>query len=187
MGTSERYWASRGKLWQRATNQISPLRLWPSLATLFVACCALAGCSDGRPARVPVSGQVLIDDKPLAFGFIQFSPAQGRPSGARLDREGRFSLSCFDQNDGAILGSHQVTVNGSEAVGTDQIRWHAPKKYSDPATSGLAEKISSPVNDLVIRLSWGSGKPFVEHVAPESEALPHSHGAKKPAQTGSKQ
>ncbi len=95
-----------------------------------VAITALAsssGCSDGRPARVPVSGQVLIDGKPLTFGYVRFAPADTRASSGSLDAQGRFKLTCFQPGDGAVLGLHQVTVMGQEPIGSETIKWHAQK------------------------------------------------------------
>jgi len=43
-------------------------------------------------------------------------------------------------------------------------QWHAPKKYADPETSGLATTITGPTDSLRIELSWEGGAPFVEHV-----------------------
>ena len=41
-------------------------------------------------------------------------------------------------------------------------RWHGPKKYADPNTSGLLAEISGPKDDLTFNISWNGGKPFVE-------------------------
>jgi hypothetical protein len=140
----------------------------------MVTAVALLGCGDGRPTRAPVSGQVLIDGRPLEFGYVNFIPNEGRSSGAKLGPEGRFSLTCFEQNDGAIVGSHRVAVNAGEPVGADRIRWHAPKKYVDPASSGLIQEVPGPIEGLVIRLSWDGGKPFVEQSEADTEPLPES-------------
>ena len=50
-----------------------PASAWllPALAMV----CSMAGCGDGRPTRVPVSGQVLIDGAPLTHGYVRFTPA----------------------------------------------------------------------------------------------------------------
>jgi hypothetical protein len=155
---------------------------WRLLAATCAMLACLIGCGDGRPKRVPVAGQVLIDGKPLSYGFVNFVPQEGRSSGGRLDTQGRFSLTCFEQDDGAIVGSHQVTVNAGEALGTDKMRWHAPKKYADQGTSGLNQTVSTPVNDLVIQISWSGQKPFVENLAPDLERLPHGHARSGKAQ-----
>jgi hypothetical protein len=115
---------------------------------------ASIGCSDGRPTRVPVSGKVLIDGKPLTVGSIRFVPEGARPSAGRLDREGHFTLTCFDGEDGAVLGTHRVQISASEIVGEEKVTWHAPRKYADFRSSGITVDVSEPTDSVVIELSW---------------------------------
>ena len=129
---------------------------------LLLVTIALIGCGDGRPKRLAVSGQVLIDGKPLGYGFVRFVPQGSRPSGGRLDEQGRFTLSCYGANDGIIPGVHRVEVDGSESISSTQTKWHAPKKYFRYKSSGLQQEITGPTDSLVINLSWDGGKPFVE-------------------------
>ena len=120
---------------------------------------ALVGCSDGRPKRVAVSGQVVIDGEPVKAGSIRFVPEGARPSAGDLDSEGRFSLSCFEIGDGAIIGTHKVQV-AARAIEGESLRWFAPQKYSDVSTSGLTVEITEPTDSLLIELTWkGSKKP----------------------------
>lgn len=126
-----------------------------SSAALLVTACFL-GCSDGRPPMVPVSGQVLIDGKPLTHGFVRFSSGDGRVSMGRLDENGRFRLTCYEPGDGAIIGSHRVAVLTHEIIGDAKIKWHAPRKYANYATSGLTQEISQPTDSIVINLTWGT-------------------------------
>ncbi|MBN2578714.1 MAG: hypothetical protein JXB10_06950 [Pirellulales bacterium] len=128
------------------------------------------GCGDGRPARVPVSGRVLIDGKPLTVGAIQVVPRGNRASGGKLDENGRFTLTCFEQNDGCVLGKHPVAVNASKHISSTTRRWFAPKKYANYEHSGLEIEVNGPTDDLEIHLVWeGSGHdgPFDESVMGE--------------------
>jgi len=126
---------------------------------------SLSGCGDGRPKRVTVSGQVLIDGEPLPGGSIKLVPQGARPSMGEIDAEGRFTLTCFDGQDGAVPGKHRVEVVANEALSFTEIRWFAPKKYANFAESGLEIEIHEPTDSLVINLTWDGGKPFVERVA----------------------
>lgn len=134
------------------------LRLLPGFCLLLL----FAGCGDGRPQRVPVSGLVLIDGAPVTHGTIRFIPNNARASVGNLGSDGHFTLTCFDGLDGAVLGSHRIEVAASEIRGENTLRWHAPKRYADVNTSGLTAEITGPTNDLVINLSWVGGKMFDE-------------------------
>jgi hypothetical protein len=133
---------------------------------------AVCGCSDGRPARVAVSGQVLIDDKPLSYGTVQFIPTGARASQGVIDKDGRFTLTCFGDTDGAVPGQHRVAVLAGEPISSTKILWHAPKKYLDPKTSGLTQEILGENNQVVIHLSWEGGREFIENTDGEIEGGP---------------
>jgi hypothetical protein len=112
------------------------------------------GCGDGRPTRVPVSGSVLIDGKPLTVGSVRFVPEGARPSAGNLDGEGRFKLTCYDGEDGAVLGTHRVQISASEIIGGEKVVWHAPRKYADFRSSGITVNVTEPTDSMVIELSW---------------------------------
>jgi hypothetical protein len=114
---------------------------------------ASTGCDDGRPERVTVSGRVLIDGKPLTIGNVKFVPNGARPSSGKLDQDGRFTLTCFDGNDGAVPGLHRVQVSAMEVVDQNKVRWLAPIRYANFRTSGIEIEITEPVDDLTIELS----------------------------------
>jgi hypothetical protein len=120
------------------------------------------GCSDGRPSRVPVTGKVLIDGRPLTHGYVRFIPEGARPSSGTLDSEGRFTLSCYEGADGAVVGKHRVEVSGMQSVSEWKARWHAPKKYADHGSSGITKEVTGPTDVMLIELSWEGGSPFTE-------------------------
>ncbi|MGD9128656.1 MAG: hypothetical protein PVH19_14870 [Planctomycetia bacterium] len=124
------------------------------------------GCSDGRPTRIPVSGQVLIDGKPLTFGVVRVVPANDRVATATIQPDGHFTLKTFEDGDGIVAGTHPVAVIASEQVVSDKkYKWHAPKKYARAKTSGLSVNIEKPTDSLVIELTWKGdpyGRPFTE-------------------------
>jgi len=123
----------------------------------------LAGCGDGRPTRVPVSGVVLIDGKPLNRGTIKFVPANGRPSIGKIGEDGKFSLTCYDGSDGAILGMHRVQVSANRIISDNKIEWYAPRKYADFRTSEIEVEVTKPVDDVKVDLkSNGQKLPYTE-------------------------
>jgi len=124
---------------------------------------ALAGCGDGRPTRVPVAGIVLIDGEPLKSGNIKFVPKNGRPSSSKIGEDGSFSLTCYDGNDGALLGTHRVQISSNRIISDSKIEWFAPREYADFRTSGIEVDVTKPVEDLKIDLSWGARKgPYID-------------------------
>jgi hypothetical protein len=133
-----------------------------ALPLVCMAFSLAAGCRDNRPTRVPIAGQVLIDGQPLKFGVVRFIPDAGRPSSGKLDSEGRFTLHCFEDDDGAVLGHHRVAVFANEALDEHRTHWHAPPKYASMTNSGLEQQIADPNQSLVIQLTWDGKKPFTE-------------------------
>ncbi len=129
------------------------------LFAVFLSTCLCAGCSDGRPGIVPVSGQVLIDGEPLTHGFVRFAPPNSRVAMGRLDKEGHFRLTSFESGDGAVVGNHRIAIKSHEPLaGSNKIKWHAPRKYSNYSSSGLTQKITEATDSIVIELTWGDRK-----------------------------
>ncbi len=134
----------------------------PRFALLLVILLLQVGCGDGRPTRVTVSGQVLIDGQPLTVGNIKFVPDGARPSSGKLDPQGKFTLTCYDGGDGVVVGKHRAQISAMEVISASKVRWMAPPKYADFRTSELEYEITEPTDDLKIELTWDGGKPFVQ-------------------------
>ena len=141
------------------TVPIAPLRQ-VALAALLQLTLLLTGCGNGRPTLVPVSGQVLLDGKPVPMGFIRVIPADGRPATGTLDSTGHFKLSTYEDGDGCMLGTHTVEVLAKQRISATKTRLLVPKKYFDMATSGVTVTIDKPTDSLQIDLKSG-GKPTV--------------------------
>jgi hypothetical protein len=80
---------------------------------LLTASCCCVGCFDrnGRPATHPVKGRVTYQGKPVADASVAFlAPGAPSPASGTTDADGRFTLSTFAQGDGAVAGTHVVTV-----------------------------------------------------------------------------
>jgi hypothetical protein len=119
------------------------------------------GCGDSSIERVPVSGQVLIDGRPLTSGTIQFVPEEGRPASAAIQSDGRFELASESvgraKEIGTAPGRYRVQVASSKIVDEKTIQWNAPSKYADFRTSGLEVTIDTPTKDLRIQLANDDG------------------------------
>lgn len=127
----------------------------PAVFVLF----ALSGC--GGDARVAeVGGTILLDGNPVADASVAFMPSEGgRPAFGITDAEGKYALSTFETDDGALIGPHAVTVTlveeakASDATYDDEglgsleaemqtsqkarDKWIVPERYADAETSGL--------------------------------------------------
>ena len=107
------------------------------------------GCGSGSET-IAVSGVVTHNSKPLADADVSFIPAQGRPAYGRSDSNGRFTLTTFNNNDGAVPGEHVVTISKSVEVkpATDtnpyaEYKSVVPGKYGRPQDSPLTATVGN--------------------------------------------
>lgn len=80
----------------------------------------LLGCSGGidQFATAKVTGKVLCDGKPVPFVRLTFAPIGekknqvnvGKAGVADADEDGMFTVSTYGENDGAVVGKHNVVV-----------------------------------------------------------------------------
>ena len=78
-----------------------------------------SGCDGGKEAKYPVheaTGTVTYQDKPLANARVMFYPSNSSLQAAHgvTDEDGRFSLTTFNPNDGAGVGSYKVSIKKME-------------------------------------------------------------------------
>jgi hypothetical protein len=151
----------------------------PSLESYlpFLILPLIVGCGGAAMERFPVSGEVLIDGRPLGSGNIRFVPEEGRPSSAAIQSDGRFELTSESvgrtKEIGVAPGRYRVQVASSKIIDDKTIQWNAPAKYADFRTSDLAVVIEKPTNDLRIQLSSdenSAAKGFRDRLEPASEA-----------------
>ncbi len=83
----------------------------------FVLLSICSGCNDSRFKIVPVSGVVTIDGKPIESAFVSFDPRStsedgiaGPGSFGRTDAEGRYKLTTYDRQNGAVHATHRVAI-----------------------------------------------------------------------------
>jgi len=120
---------------------------------LFVAGLLVwAGCGDpGAGATAKVEGTVTLDGAPVPNAQVGFNPAPGSKTGGRpaigtADSSGKFKLSSFKPNDGAMPGNYLVTVSG-EGV---------PQKYQVGATTDIKVTVEAgKTNPVKVELKKG--------------------------------
>ena len=81
---------------------------------LFLVTLVHPGCSSSNKP-VEVNGVVLLDNEPVAEATVLFIPDGnvGQPAHGMTDENGKFQLTTFKENDGAIPGNYKVTVTKS--------------------------------------------------------------------------
>lgn len=127
-----------------ATNRIAAQGL---VALLLAAVVFLCGCPGRDYKLVNVSGTVTLDDKPLEGGHVTFQPmaegnnrSPGPGSVGVCDENGRYSLRTVLDEQGAVIGKHQVKIRLNayrempapvSDVDTQPIREMVPPWYND--------------------------------------------------------
>ena len=81
---------------------------------VFLLASVLTGCSS-KNKPVDVEGIVLLDNEPVPDATVLFIPegGTGQPAHGMTDENGKFQLSTFKENDGALPGAYKVTVTKS--------------------------------------------------------------------------
>lgn len=86
---------------------------------VFIVLLGAIGCGGGGEHGVAkAGGTVTLDGKPVPDLVVTFTPQAaagtanpGKSATGRTDAAGKFTLSTYEMEDGAIVGSHQVAVS----------------------------------------------------------------------------
>ena len=131
----------------------------------------MSGChSGGDASRIPVSGTVELDGKPLAGATLAFIAGGGAVlSTATTDNEGKFAakvgtgvnkvgISKIDAETAAPAPANdEDALMGTEAevkaLAVKQPKSLVPERYADPNMSGLSFDITSGMEPIVISLA----------------------------------
>jgi hypothetical protein len=130
----------------------------------------LVGCSDGRPAGAlptkPVKVTVTYKGAPVADATVSFIN-DSKPAFGKTDAQGVAKMKSYIEDDGAVVGSHKVTIiksetSGSTAASQDSadyvppagggapppvVKHLIPQKYGSPASSGLTVEVKDTGKD----------------------------------------
>jgi len=126
------------------------MRRLPFIAVLFL--CAWNAACESKPRLVPVTGKVVMQDKPLTAGNIFLHPdgsndyQKDRPS-SQLQLDGSFTIKTFPFGEGVPPGKYKVTLSPDLAG-----RIQRPG-YADPSrTPWLLKVTSSGLKDQVFEI-----------------------------------
>ena len=131
--------------------------------TVFFPLVFIIGC--GGSKTYPLNGTVVFVDgtepaKELAGYNVTIEPeapnAEGKKhSGSGLIyADGKFKISTFDLNDGAVPGKHKVAITPPILSGDGPVpKPLIPSRYGDLGTSGLIITVESGKPDIKLEVS----------------------------------
>jgi hypothetical protein len=148
---------------------IAPGRL--AAALLAQAALSAASCGSGAPDRLavyPARGQVFVSGQPAANAEVFFHPASfthphtGCPQ-AEVDGDGWYTLSTYNDKDGAPAGEYAVTVvwpTGPKPPDEGPLSTQSPPpkdrlngRFADPKTTPLRRTVKKGGGEIeAIRL-----------------------------------
>ncbi|MEM7782572.1 MAG: hypothetical protein AAF623_04400 [Planctomycetota bacterium] len=130
------------------------------IGILLLVILTWVGCSNSpEPRTFPVSGIVTLDGVPLKGVAVMFQPEQGGSFGIGIsDSAGRFKITTFELDDGAIPGNHGVIIQKDTASFDATSEGNndgqkIPPRYGKAETSGLQVEVSSEIQDLELKLT----------------------------------
>ena len=136
-----------------------------------------AGCGSKHPEIAPVRGKITAGGTPVTAGRIEFYPTSGaRLSSGEIQTDGSYSLTTFKANDGALLGTHRVTITSTKVTGAEpaksvqdeskipvsnmgRVVWLVDQKYSQKSTTDLHAEVQPGDNKINFELPASAAKP----------------------------
>lgn len=122
----------------------------------------LAGCGGdhARPVKTEkVTGVVTVGGNPIQGAIVGFHSEKVRVATGTTDAKGKFRLTTYQTGDGAVPGTHKVSITYSldpEAVVSNdpeslakavEAKNRIPAKYNNPETSGLSKEVKAGENN----------------------------------------
>jgi hypothetical protein len=120
------------------------------------------GCKNSDELETsPVSGRVTLDGAPVSTGTVTFVPSRGRAAKGEIKQDGRFVLSTYRPEDGAIVGKHKAAVmvlrsDIQKTPGPEQEQsiMAIPPRYAIAEESGLEYEVKTgQTNEFTLELS----------------------------------
>jgi hypothetical protein len=123
------------------------IRTWLGLA-VAVGALAPTGCGPSNGLTMGrVSGRVTYNGEPVEFGEVLFVPDSekgntGVPSMGVIGKDGRYTMSTQDPDDGVIAGYHKVGIRALDPEQVTKDGTPAPEPENAPAPTSIADRIS---------------------------------------------
>jgi hypothetical protein len=104
------------------------------------------GCGGAKVCRV--TGTVRHNGKPVPDLFINFVPAEGRPSWGITDETGRYKLMYDKKREGAVRGAHKVYFEFRPRDPAQEVALHQGKLRPPAAVQAVLAKHGSEATAL---------------------------------------
>lgn len=170
------------------------MRSFANFAIVFAISAGLAGCGGSASdterletlvpdaqATIPVSGQVLVDGKPIKDLWVKLHLI-GETKGtlqpkAQTDAEGKFQITSYVSGDGAPVGDYKITLEWLtlKPIGN---AWVGPNKLAGPCGSAKTTEFSVSVADepVVLPTFEVKAKPNADSLKPSNNSLNKKSG-----------
>jgi hypothetical protein len=126
--------------------------LWISLVAVLSTGCTKKGALE----TAPVSGKVTYRGKAVPTGTVMFVPDEGPAATGEIDSEGAYKLTTYAAGDGAVIGTHKVTITALQDMKDALPEQRSPTpppivpaKYLSAETSGLVAEVKAGTNNEV--------------------------------------
>lgn len=128
------------------------------LSLVFVPVASGCGRASYMKDVAPVTGYVELDGKPVTEGYVTFTPkvtsnadplSSGKAASGTIGSDGKFMLSTYGNNDGAIIGEHTVTFFRPDPEDDEQL---VMRNRFIPGGKQVDVEILPDDNDLQIHL-----------------------------------
>ena len=106
------------------SRKVKPSRAYRSLLLVAGLLSVVQGCSGIEEFPLgQISGSVTCEGKPVPKAIVYFEPIRtgesaqvGQQGFGLTDENGKFAISTYGENDGAVIGKHLVRVGRSETT-----------------------------------------------------------------------
>jgi len=133
------------------------------LCFVLLALSTMTGCGEQieKKPTAPVKGIVTYKGEPLKTGEIVFFPDTGEQiAHGKIQPDGTFQLTTYEEGDGAFPGNHKVTIiseRDMEGVSAEDPEASMqpsfiPTKYNLQKTSGLTAVVKEGDNEIKFEL-----------------------------------
>jgi hypothetical protein len=131
------------------------------IAGILLTTVLTTGCGSSGPTTIPIRGEVIYKGaqlKDVPQGLVHYIPnsSDGRQASGRLQADGSFVLTTFQNGDGVVPGEYDIVVSAYSArseLSREQVEAARgvvpkpglliPEKYTEPTTSGLSDTVDS--------------------------------------------